>query len=338
MKNLVEKIGMGIMALMLVLSCTNDGVVFIEQNELQNEDNTRLVFRNFEEFGTYFSSVREENQYVVNTRSSSLSNEIEDYEDYEGKAIVDKFLEYTSMGKIFNSQNEFQIGDTIFKLGNDGYTIYMIDINSYKNAIPYIKSNNSITKKLNEFRKISDCEYELEKGVILWYSGTPLIEIVEMEPIELTAEQQQEIDKLAGISNNNTDNKITIRAGTLVEYRLTVNFWKSSQFFFVGCGPEITYEEKQGGVYKKKNTNLQMVWQSIIIILQDKSSPILAGPITHCGSGTKTDTGSYDKKTFDEKVGVGLNKYAYFLQWGLITGYAQNSNGTWVSRTIGQGL
>ena len=303
---------------LVVVSCTNNEEtvdLFLKQNEIQNEASTRITFDGYEEFGKYFDAIKNDEQNTVITRSFS---EIEDSENPEGISIVKKFLEYTSMGKIFNSENEFQIGDTIIKLGNDGYSIYKISINKYKDAIPLIKSSREITNNLNQYRKKSDFDYELSEGVVLWYSGEPLIQSF---PIETSI-----------------DNEIELRnGGPLVPYQVLPKFWKSHNFFFGGCGPEITYKELQNGQYKDKNTNLRMNWYTIEIIFSDtdlKKFLFPMGLYTYIGTGSKSDTGSYDKKTFAEMVGINLGGYKYYLIGGSIIGSAQNSNGSWVSATI----
>ncbi|MCL2313355.1 MAG: hypothetical protein FWC41_12930 [Firmicutes bacterium] len=299
----------------VVVSCSSDNepVGLLDQSDIQSEVSTRLVFKDFEDFGTYFDSVKNDDQFTVTTRSSSLSNDVElDIDgNSEGKAIIAKFLEYTTMGKIFNSENEFQVGDTIIKLGNDGYTIFKIHKNSYKDANVFVNAKNSVAKRLGEFRKVADIEYELAKGITFYYWGDPLIMSHDFE---------------------NTD--IQLRAGPLVPYQLNVKFWTSYAVFYAGCGPEITsYKELQNGSYKDKSTNLRMIWSRIVVAFLPNPPPGVVG-ISH-PDGIKVDTGSHDKKTFEEMKGVLIGKY--YLTRGLITGEAQNSNGEWVRLIVGPG-
>jgi len=304
----------------VVVSCSSDNepVGLLDQSDIQNEVSTRLVFKDFEDFGTYFDSVKNDDQFTVTTRSSSLADEEKpENEESRGRAIVNKYLEYTQMGRIFNSENEFQVGDTIIKLGNDGYTIFKIHKNSYKAANPYIESND-ITKRLDQFREISDYFYELEKGIILWYSGNPLIETVALgsEPILDWGDLYE--------NDFESQENIGLRSGSCGP---VVNFWRTSGFFFVGCGIEMEYKEMQSGNCKAKNTNLRMSWDFVVVGLTYDNYPNGTHRIVN---GIKNDTGSYDKKTFAEFGGVNLGKYKYHFVDGRIIGEAQQSNGQWV--------
>lgn len=313
-------------------SCTSEKEpkdLLVEQNELMSEVSTRKIFENHKEFELYFNSAKDECQKIINTRSSEFFEDSDDSEILEGKAIVNKFLEYTSMGKIFNSEYEIQIGDTIIKLGNDGYTIYKIYISRYKDAIDFLNWNSSILDKIDKYKKLSDLEYEIESGIILWYSGEPLIKSEELfEITDITPEQKQELyDLLRG--TNITESDIKLRSGDpLVPYELTVNFWTSYTGIYKACGPEIKYKELQGSTYKNKSTYLHMFWNDILLLFGEFnwSSP----NIIHIANGYKFDTGSSDKKTFHEMFTSGGGHY--YLIGGYILGEAMNSNGDWVNK------
>jgi hypothetical protein len=306
----------------LVASCSSGNEAgSLDQREIQSleiVESTRLVFNDFDALREHLATVKDDDQFAVDLRSSLSDEGKPESEESIGRAIVSKYLAYTSMGKIFNSENEFQVGDTIIKLGDDGYTIYKIHVNSYKAANPYFVSN--VTKSLDKFRKVSDCFYELEKGIILWYSGDPLIETVALksEPI-LDWGHLNYFSKEA--------ETIDLRSGGCGP---VVKFWRSSNFFFVGCGIEMEYSEMQSGKCKAKNTNLRMCWDFVVIGLTYDNYP---NGTQRIANGIKIDTGSSDKKTFAEIVGVNLGKYKYHFVDGRIIGEAQHSNGQWLNDT-----
>jgi hypothetical protein len=271
--------------LIFLFACQNqeDFNKFLLNQKLSDTTSYRLHFTDVDDFKKYLSeNEKSDNAINVPTKSSS-----------DSESILDLYFKLTPMRKVFNQNYEFQIGDTILKLGKSGYTVYRIDSDKYNDVVELVSEDSRVIENINSYKKIDENTYEITKGLLIDYSGEPIIEIY---PIKTK----------------------TFRASTA--WNIDVNFWRSSSFFYVACGIEMRYKELISGKLKEKSTDLQMQWTNTIIQLVEKNNA--AGPILNL-SGTKNDTGSYDKKTFDDYKGVNLGKFKYQIRGGSLIGRAK---------------
>ena len=95
----------------------------------------------------------------------------------EKTSIIDIFKENTAIGSILNENLEFEVADTIYKFSKSGYTIYAIEKAAYKNIKKYLAQEKSILNDIESYPKISFGKYQLEKGILLYYTGNPIIEV-----------------------------------------------------------------------------------------------------------------------------------------------------------------
>ena len=286
--------------LFIMASCNKEMEIVEQTNIVENNDPSRKMFSSVEDYKAYFEQVKKDDGNVPLLRSTTEVDEEE--------TIVERFLSTTAMGKIFNSKYEFQVGDTIVKLGMSGYSSYKICSRSYQAALKLIEDEQSLFKKIGEYRKVEQNMYEIGDGIFLYYSGDPLIET-------------QKVD----------ENVVKLRTTEMYGAKVEVSFWRTSNFFFNGCGIEMSYRKLVGRRYKKVKTNLRMTWFNVVITHIYKNDRY--GAILRHRDGEKDDTGYYDKKTFFETVGFNIGGWKYYLMGGVLTGSAEHG-GSWITDKI----
>ena len=149
--------------LFIMASCNKEMEIVEQTNIVENNDPSRKMFSSVEDYKAYFEQVKKDDGNVPQLRSTTEVDEEE--------TIVERFLSTTAMGKIFNSKYEFQVGDTIVKLGMSGYSSYKICSRSYQTALKLIENEQSLFKKIGEYRKIEQNMYEIENNIFLYYSS-----------------------------------------------------------------------------------------------------------------------------------------------------------------------
>lgn len=253
---------------------------------------SRVHFKNQQEFISYLDSIKEQEESYFECKCEEYFSDASD--------IVKQYLKVSPLARIYNEVGEFQIGDTIVKLGKSGYSEYLILESQYSKAIQLINQESDILLKYKSYSTTEEELYVLDEGVYLSYTE---------EPIFL----EQSLKSTKAIIGN---------------YNVDVRFWSSSSFVFNGCGIEMSYQEYVNGKFQDYSTDLDMRWNYITIVHKVKTEKI--GEFISIGSGYKTDTGAYDKKTFNEKGGFNIGKYHYILQGGNLVGRAKTSAGTWI--------
>lgn len=112
------------------VSCLNEEKDFVVSSENQSYDPTRKVFATYEDFKSYCEQLQDGNIVVTNETEQD---------------IVSTYKQLTGLGELFNDKNEYQIGDTIYKLGKSGYTQYKIHTKAYRSVISLINDEEIIT-------------------------------------------------------------------------------------------------------------------------------------------------------------------------------------------------
>lgn len=191
------------------VSCLNEEGNFVESSENQSYDPTRKVFATYEDFKTYCEHLQKDGIAVA---------------DEAEQSIVECYKQLTGLSELFNEKNEYQIGDTIYKLGASGYTQYKIAVKSYLSAIELIDREEEIIADLQSFNKLNDTTYEISDGVSLYYTGKPIIE-------------------LQDISNDAPKTKTNLQYDTEVK----VAFWTAHSTNAITCGYKVSAKKESTG-------------------------------------------------------------------------------------------
>lgn len=191
------------------VSCLNEEENFVASSENQLYDPTRKVFATYEEFKTYCEHLQKDGIAVT---------------DEAEQSIVECYKQLTGLSELFNEKNEYQIGDTIYKLGASGYTQYKIAVTSYLSAIELIDREEEIIADLQSFNKLNDTTYEISDGVSLYYTGKPIIE-------------------LQDISNDAPKTKTNLQYDTEVK----VAFWTAHSTNAITCGYKVSAKKQSTG-------------------------------------------------------------------------------------------
>lgn len=259
-----------------------------------------------------FEDIADFQQFMYDTTNIVLNEKISESTYFKNAApILKDYLRLSPLTKVYNEQGEFQIGNTIFKLGRTGYAEFLIPSTKYMEGIKIVDKETEIIAQLSNYEQNEDGLYVLGDSIYMSYTGEPMLELQNISPMALSNDARA------------------------VDYQVSVRFWSSSSFVFNGCGIEMSYKQMINGSLKDYNTNLEMLWKNVVIVHKDKSQQVQLGRFINIGSGNKIDTGSYDKKTFDEKGGFNIGKTHYVLYMGsTLTGKAKHSNGNWVYDTF----
>lgn len=209
------------------VSCLNEEENFVASSENQLYDPTRKVFATHEDFKTYCEHLQKDGIAVADEAELS---------------IVECYKQLTGLSELFNGKNEYQIGDTIYKLGVSGYTQYKIAVKSYLSAIELINREEEIIADLQSFNKLNDTTYEISDGVSLYYTGKPIIE-------------------LQDISNDAPKTKTNLQYDTEVK----VAFWTAHSTNAITCGYKVS--AKKQSTSKAFSTYLTLECENVRIEL-----------------------------------------------------------------------
>ena len=179
-------------------SCSNE-----EYNQEESPVLSRTHFANNSDLDAFIASF--DNSYLIT--KTTLYN--------EKTSIIDIFKENTAIGSILNENLEFEVADTIYKFSKSGYTIYAIEKAAYKNIKKYLAQEKSILNDIESYPKISFGKYQLEKGILLYYTGNPIIEVTRI-PVPIPTRVAQ-------------DGRTKVQA----------SFWKSRTVFKSSCGVQV---------------------------------------------------------------------------------------------------
>lgn len=206
--------------------CTNGVEDFSSSDENQLNDPTRKVFATYEDFESYCSQLQNNGAVVV---------------DETEQAIVSSFKQLTGLNDLYNERNEYQIGDTIYKLGDSGYTQYKIAKHSYLSAMLLINNEKEVIDNLQFYNKVADATYEVIPGAFLFYSGKPIVEIQE-------------------VTSDSPKTRINIQYDT----KVTVSFWVAhNSNTVITCGYKVSAVKESTG--KALSTSLTLDWRGVYI-------------------------------------------------------------------------
>lgn len=178
----------------------------------------------------------------------------------ENTSIIDLFKENTAIGSILNKNLEFEVADTIYKFGAAGYTIYAIEKTAYKNIKKYLDQEKSILDNLESYPAVSFGKYQLEKGIVLCYTGNPIIEVTRIiTPIPTRVAQ---------------DGRTKVQA----------SFWKSRTVLKSSCGVQVEAwsRENVNTDFTSADTDLELFWDIYFNIpLAPLPSPCQGSKVAH---------------------------------------------------------
>ena len=273
--------------------CTNEEENFIPSDENQLNDPTRKVFVTYEDFENYCEQLQNNGVVVI--------------DDIE-QTIVSSFKQLTGLNELFNENNEYQIGDTIYKLGNSGYTQYKIAKSSYLSALKLINNEKKLVDNLQSYIKVDDVTYEIASGVFLIYSGQPIIEIQEMG---------------SGFPKT--------RVNTQYDTKVTVSFWVAhTSSAVITCGYKVSAVKESTG--KAFSTNLTLDWRGVYIeIGLPNGRPETIALYNSGASNPNASTLSFTAYKRESAYASSLN---INLVAGTIKGGAKAPNGKFVYATI----
>ena len=156
----------------------------------------------------------------------------------ENPSIMEAFRANTAIGAILNDNLEFEVGNTIYKYGQAGYTIYEIEKSAYDDAGKYYNHEAETLAGLSSYPSPETGRYELEDGVTLYYTGDPVFEYISAfspVPTRISAD---------GLT------------------RVQVSYWKSRGIVESSCGVEVEAWSRNSGNedFASYETDLQVQW------------------------------------------------------------------------------
>ncbi len=274
------------------VSCLNEEENFVASSENQLYDPTRKVFATYEDFKIYCEHLQKDGIAVA---------------DEAEQSIVECYKQLTGLSELFNEKNEYQIGDTIYKLGASGYTQYKIHTKAYRSVISLINDEEKLINNLQAYHKIDKAIYEITDGALLYYSGKPIIELKE-------------------ITNDAPGTKVNIQHDT----KVTVAFWVAHSTNAITCGYRVSAERESTG--KAYSTRLILEWQGIYIEIglpNGRYETIALG-----SDGIEEDNVSTLSVPDYKRESLYANDMNINLVRGTITGTAKAPNGKFVTATI----
>ena len=199
-------------------------------NEEYNQEESPVLSR------THFANNSDLDAFIVSFDNSYLITKTTLYN--EKTSIIDIFKENTAIGSILNENLEFEVADTIYKFSKSGYTIYAIEKAAYKNIKKYLAQEKSILNDIESYPKISFGKYQLEKGILLYYTGNPIIEVTRI-PVPIPTRVAQ-------------DGRTKVQA----------SFWKSRTVFKSSCGVQVEAwsRENVNTDFTSADTDLELFW------------------------------------------------------------------------------
>lgn len=273
----------------VLCSCSNG-----EQDGIKDDsfiELSRVCFADIAEYEEFLSA--NSNAIIVNPNFTLPENE-------NNLSIIETFIKYTTTGSILNKNLEFQVGNTIYKYGKSGYTIYEIEKNKYIAALKYANNDELTSKEISKFNKTGEGKYSIEDGINLYYDGTPIIDVqISKEPLTRVA----------------ADGKTKVQAA----------FWKSRGAIKSSCGVKVeAWSRDNANVdFSAADTDLLLVWNININI------PLATIPIPF--SGSLTGHGNIIKQELDWCSGY----YSYnLIKPSTISGRAKCWDGSWITATV----
>lgn len=252
-------------------------------------ESTRKVFSTNDEFEEFCAKLRTDNVVPI--------------VDEEELSIVELFKKLTQLEALYNESNEYQIGDTIYKLGDSGYTQYQIATASYLSAISLIKDEDRLIKNLASYKKVSESDYEIAPGVLLTYTGKPIIEIQDVA----------------------TDPKTRIN----IQYdtKVTVSFWVAHKAgASVSCGFKMKVERESTG--KAYSTLVDLSWKGVVLETWLQGNPPRTMETIYVrNSGIVNENASSLSFMVFEKESLNADSWGINLVAGTITAKAKAPNG-----------
>lgn len=274
--------------------CTNEVENFTPSDENQLNDPTRKVFATYKDFKDFCEQLQNNGPIAVNDTEEEAN-------------IVSSFKQLTGLNELFNEQNEYQIGDTIYKLGNSGYTQYRIATKSYSFAIGLINNEKKIIENLQTYNKVDDTTYEIANGILLTYTGKPIIEIEEI-----------------------TSDVPKTRVNSQYDTKVTVSFWVSHGYNNITCGYKVSAVKESTG--KAYSTQLTLDWRGVFIeIGLPNKRPETIALYNSAVSDSNASTLSF---TAYKRGSAYANSLNINLVAGTIKGGAKAPNGKFVYATI----
>ena len=205
-------------------------------NEEDNQEESPVLLR------THFANDSDVDAFVASFDNSYLNTK--ENLCNENTSIIDLFKENTAIGSILNKNLEFEVADTIYKFGDSGYTIYAIEKTAYKNIKKYLAQEKGILSNIESYPMVSFGKYQLEKGILLCYTGNPIIEVTRITtPIPTRVAQ---------------DGRTKVQA----------SFWKSRTVLKSSCGVQVEAwsRENVNTNFTSADTDLELFWDIYINI------------------------------------------------------------------------
>jgi len=250
---------------------------------------------------TCFKDVAEYEKFLFVNANTVLSNpNFILSKDENNLSIIETFIKYTTTGSILNRNLEFQVGNTIYKYGKSGYTIYEIEKDKYVDALKYANNDELTSKEIDKFNKTGKGKYSIEDGINLYYDGNPIIE-VQRSNLPLT--------RVAA------DGRTKVQAA----------FWKSRGATKSSCGVKVeAWSRDNVNVdFSTADTDLQLVWNINVTI------PLATIPIPF--SGSLVGHGNIIKQELDWCTGY----YSYnMVKPSFVSGSAKCWDGSWIAAKV----
>lgn len=259
-----------------------------QKQEVTPTDNTRIVFTDMDEFNAYLASQNN----VASPVSCSPNSNVSD--------IMADFISSTSIGALLNDKLEIQVGDTIYKYSPSGYCIYAIQQTKYAEVCNIVLKENELLKNLRKYKAVEPGKYEISTGVMLYYTGAPVIISVKKQSVPLT--------------------RISDDGRTKVQ----TSFWVSTSPFMSSCGVKVEAWSKDNDYddLGAADTDLELTW--------DIGYTIPMATLPNPSAGSLTGHGNIIKQQLNYCYGY----FKFEMKAGTIIGAAKCWNGKWISATV----
>jgi len=252
-------------------------------------DPTRKCFADMKEFDAYLASHSNDAPFVTGTSVGGTE-----------KSIIDEFITSTVIGSILNKKLEFQIGDTIYKYSKSGYCIFAVKQTEYAKAMSIMSKEKDILKRLNNYSSTEYGKYQIADGIVLYYTGDPIIEVTKKTSVPLT--------------------RISVDGRTKVQ----ASFWRSKTPIRSSCGVKVEAwsRENQYEDFSAADTDLELAW--------DLQFSMPAGLFPNPSAGLRDGHGSVIKEELHSCGGY----FEFNMLAGSIIGSAKCWDNTWISANV----
>ncbi len=271
----------------LICSCSSEGMEQDVDVENLLIDSPRKCFADEAELDAFISSF----EGCVSKGSASGGTD---------QAVMEAFRENTAIGSILNDNLEFEVGETIYKYGNDGYTMYAIEKAAYNHARRYFGQETKVIDGLPAYSLMGEGIYKLEDGVLLYYTGKPIFEYISSSSFVPTRMSQD------GLT------------------RVQAAFWRSRGVLKSSCGVKVEAWSRNNVEedFKSFDTDLQLQWDIRFTMVNAPAAP---------SAGSLSGHGSVLKKELYWSSGY----FSYNLVApSTIVGKAKCKNGSWITATV----